>query len=103
MTWKVVITKKCEKEYLDLLDKGLITDAENDVIVDIIEAMENYGPEVFSDYVSRDLRDHELIRDQKWLNHRSCSFSKSGRVIYRYTEKKIEIVIVRISPDHDYT
>lgn len=103
MTWKVLITKKCEKEYLELLDEGLISDAENDVIVDIIEAMEEFGPEVFSDYVSYDVKDHELVRDKKWLKHKSCSFSKSGRIIYRYNEGKIEIAIVRITPDHDYS
>ncbi|MGB0453823.1 MAG: hypothetical protein ACPGJV_08910 [Bacteriovoracaceae bacterium] len=103
MTWKVVITKKCESEYLKLLDEGYITDAQNDIIVDIIEAMEKYGPEVFSDYVSFDVKDHNLVRDKKWHKHKSCSFSKSGRLIYRYSEKKIEIAIVRITPDHDYS
>ncbi len=74
MIWKVLITKKCEKEYLELLDEGLISDAENDVIVDIIEAMEEFEPEVFSDYVSYDVKDHELVRDKKWLKHKSYSF-----------------------------
>ncbi len=103
MTWKVVITKKCEKEYLELLKEGLITDAQNDIIVDIIEAMEEYGPDVFSEYVSYNIRDHDLIRDSKWSKHKSCSFSKSGRLIYRYNEGKIEIAIVRITPEHDYS
>ena len=71
MAWKVLITKKCE-----------------------------------SDYVSFNVREHEehdLVRDKKWLKHKSCSFSKSGRLIYRYNEGKIEIAIVRITPDHDYS
>lgn len=103
MAWKVVITKKCVKEYLELLKLGSITDAQNDIIVDIIEAMEEHGPEIFSDYVSHTIKDHELIRDKKWLKHRSCSFSKSGRLIYRYSEEKIEIAIVRITPEHNYS
>ena len=103
MTWKVVITKKCEKGYIKLIEQGIITDAQNDIIVDIIEAMEEHGPEVFSDYVSYDIKDHELVRDKKWLKHKSCSFSKLGRLIYRYNEGKIEIAIVRITPEHDYS
>ena len=103
MTWKVVITKKCEIEYQKLLKDGVITDAQNDIIVDIIEAMEEYRPEVFSDYVSYDVKNHDLVRDKKWLKHKSCSFSKTGRLIYRYNEGKIEIAIVRITPDQDYS
>jgi mRNA-degrading endonuclease YafQ of YafQ-DinJ toxin-antitoxin module len=103
MAWKVVITNKCEKEYLELLKEGSITDAQNDIIVDIIEAMEEYGPEIFSDYVSHDIKDHGLTRDKKWLKHKSCSFSESGRLIYRYNAGKIEIAIVRITTDHDYS
>jgi len=103
MTWKVIITKKCEKKYLSLIKEGLIADAQNDIIVDIIEAMEEHGPEVFSDFVSYDVKDHDLHRDKKWSNHKSCSFSKSGRLIYRYNEGKIEIAIVRIAPEHDYS
>lgn len=103
MSWKVVITKKCEKEYSELLKTGFITEAQNDIIVDIIEAMEEHGPEVFSDYVSHNIKDHKLNRDKKWLKHKSCSFSKSGRLIYRYNEGKIEIAIVRITPEHDYS
>jgi mRNA-degrading endonuclease YafQ of YafQ-DinJ toxin-antitoxin module len=103
MTWKVVITKKCEKEYLKLLEQGSIIDAQNDIIMDIIEVMEEYGPEIFNDYVSHDIKDHDLKSDKKWLKHKSCSFSKSGRLIYRYNEGKIEIAIVRITPEHDYS
>ena len=103
MSWKVVITKKCEKEYLELLKTGSITEAQNDIIVDIIEAMEEHGPEVFSNYVSHNIKDHDLSRDKKWLKHKSCSFSKSGRLIYRYNTGKIEIAIVRITPEHDYS
>ena len=103
MSWKVVITQKCEKEYLKLREDGFISDAQNDIIVDIIDAMAEHGPEVFSGYVSFDVKDHELVRDKKWLKHKSCSFSKTGRLIYRYNEGKIEIAIVRITPDHDYS
>ena len=85
-----------------MLKNGLISDTQNDIIVDIMEAMEEYGPEIFSDYVSHDIKDHDLVREKKWLKHKSCSFTKSGRIIYRYNEMKVEIATVRITPEHDY-
>ena len=49
------------------------------------------------------MKDHDLVRDKKWLKRKCCSFSKSGRLIYRYNEGKIEIAIVQITTDHDYS
>ena len=47
-------------------------------------------------------RDHELLRG-KWRGFRAISISKSGRVIYRVEEGKLIVMVVRVTPDHDYS
>ncbi len=45
--------------------------------------------------------DHELTKD--WAGHRSSSFSKSGRIIYKVENEQIKIVrVVKITGTHSY-
>jgi mRNA-degrading endonuclease YafQ of YafQ-DinJ toxin-antitoxin module len=50
---------------------------------------------------NKDWRDHELIHGQ-WKGYRAISFSYSGRLIYRAKDKRLIVVVVRVSPDHNY-
>lgn len=44
--------------------------------------------------------DHAL--DGEWRGYRASCFSNRGRIIYRVIDDKIEVRVVRITPDHDY-
>ena len=44
--------------------------------------------------------DHALTG--KWFGYRASSFSYRGRIIYRVEYDVVTVVVVRISPDHDY-
>ena len=100
MTWKVVVDIRAEKDIKKLIKKNLLNKDDFIVIKQWINLVEKYGPEKLSD--SSFWNDHELIRDQKWLNCRSSSFSFSGRIIYRIIDKKIIVEVLRITTDHDY-
>jgi mRNA-degrading endonuclease YafQ of YafQ-DinJ toxin-antitoxin module len=50
---------------------------------------------------NKDWRDHTLMRG-KWKGHRAISFSFSGRLIYRAEEKRLFVLVVRVTPEHDY-
>ncbi len=61
--------------------------------------MTNFGP----DYIEScgHWNDHELEGCR--LGQRSSSFSSSGRIIYKIKKNKIEINVVKITADHDYS
>jgi mRNA-degrading endonuclease YafQ of YafQ-DinJ toxin-antitoxin module len=45
--------------------------------------------------------DHELVKE--WAGHRSSSFSKTGRIIYKIEDEQIKIVrVVKITGTHSY-
>ena len=44
--------------------------------------------------------DHPL--DGEWKGYRSSSFSTRGRIVYRVIEDRIEVRVIRLTPDHDY-
>lgn len=50
---------------------------------------------------NKDWRDHELTRGQ-WRGFRAISFSYSGRLIYRVEDKRLIVMVVRITPDHNF-
>lgn len=50
---------------------------------------------------NKDWRDHELNRGQ-WKGCRAISFSFSGRVIYRVENRRLVVMIIRVTTDHNY-
>jgi mRNA-degrading endonuclease YafQ of YafQ-DinJ toxin-antitoxin module len=50
---------------------------------------------------NKDWRDHELLRGRR-KGHHAISFSYSGRLIYRAEERRLIVMVVRVTPDHDY-
>lgn len=100
MTWKVVVDKKAEIDIKKLIEKNLLTKDDFIVIRQWISLVEKYGPDKLSE--SSFWNDHGLVRDKKWLNCRSSSFSYSGRIIYKTIDKKIIVEVLRITTDHNY-
>lgn len=97
--YKVILTKKCLNELLKQKKAG---DLSNDSLILVrtwVSEMTNFGP----DYIEScgHWNDHELKGDR--LGQRSSSFSSSGRIIYKVKKTKIEISVVKITADHDYS
>lgn len=89
---------KIEKEVEALIRSRKLTTEDQAVIHAWIRQVSYHGPES----VRGDFKwaDHALRGE--WEGYRSSSFSNSGRIIYRVVEKKIVILISRITHDHDY-
>lgn len=100
--WKVKVSAKCERELIDLLDRGLIGRDEQIIIRDWVRFVQKYGPYKLNDYSFFNFKDHELTKDPKWKNHRSSAFSYSGRIIYKIKDNIVTVEVVRITTDHDY-
>ena len=98
-SWKVLITKKAEKELKSLINDGTLTVEDQNIIVAWIRDIMNNGIENIVD--SRKWNDHSL--QGKWSGFRSSSFSFKGRIIYKIREKKVYVEVVRITTDHDYS
>ena len=96
--YKVTLAKKCANSLSKFKKEDLISNDELIVIRAWISEMKNFGPEYieYCDYWN----DHEL--SGKRNDERASSFSDSGRIIYRVKNNKIEVSIIRITPDHDY-
>lgn len=97
--WKVLFTEKCEEEIKNLFCSGLLTEDDRRVISIWIKQVKKYGPESLQEGASN-WNDHEL--DRKWKGHRASSYSFSGRIIYKIENKLVTVIVVRLSPDHDY-
>lgn len=96
--WKVLIPNDLEGEIKSIQ----FSDNEMMIISSWIKFIERYGPHKLSDFNIIDIPDHPLTRQKKWIGHRSSSFSKRGRIIYRIDEAKMHVIVVRISRDHNY-
>lgn len=44
--------------------------------------------------------DHALYGE--WWGYRSSCFSHRGRIIYKVINDRVEVIVVRITPDHNY-
>jgi mRNA-degrading endonuclease YafQ of YafQ-DinJ toxin-antitoxin module len=96
--WKVQIGASAEKEIQLLIAKKQLSADDMEVIKAWIEEIQEEGIDAIKD--SKFWNDHELT--DNWKGHRSSSFSKLGRIIYKIIEKKIIVEVVKITPDHDY-
>lgn len=96
--YNVMLTKKCSGELVRLKKKSLISESELIIVRTWISEMKNFGPDYIANCEHWD--DHEL--KNKRAKERSSSFSLSGRIIYRVKKSRIDVTIIRITPDHNY-
>jgi mRNA-degrading endonuclease YafQ of YafQ-DinJ toxin-antitoxin module len=89
---------KAQHEIETLKKAGKLTLEDQAIISAWIRQISFHGPEsIQGDYK---WADHAL--ENEWKGYRSSSFSNQGRIIYRIEEKKITILIARITDIHDY-
>lgn len=93
--WKVKITD----EAAQVLESGQLSVDDRIVIQKWAETVAKHGP---NELLRRPSvwRDHALY--DNWRGYRASSFSHKGRIIYRIENRVITVVIVRITPDHNY-
>jgi mRNA-degrading endonuclease YafQ of YafQ-DinJ toxin-antitoxin module len=95
MLWKVVITDEASAIF-----KGSCLSADDlETIKTWARTVAKYGPAKLLERPDK-WADHPLVGE--WAGHRSSSFSHRGRIIYRIEAHVITVVVVRITPDHDY-
>ena len=96
--WIVDFSDDCMNRFKDDHAKGLFSDDDGGVIKTWVNEMETHGPE----YIEKETKwgDHPLF--DNWDGYRASCYSKAGRIIYKVTEGRIEIDVVRVTPDHDY-
>lgn len=87
-----------EKSYRKLFESGELSKDDNKIILKWIEIIETRGPDVL--FESSFWHDHALF--DNWTGHRSSSFSKVGRIIYKIVDRKLIVSVVKITTDHNY-
>lgn len=98
-SWKVIISKKAQEEFLALKKSGALTPDDQEIIrAWTIEIIQNGVENVLN---SKNWNDHAL--QGKWSGYRSSSFSFKGRIIYKVEGKQITVEVVRITIEHDYS
>ena len=97
-TWIVVYDVQVETDLELFFKAGDITKDDVKILKRWVDEIETYGP----DYIQKKKfwGDHAL--DGEWRGFRSTCFSFSGRIIYRIVDEKVEVRVVRITPDHNY-
>ena len=101
MAWKVQINDD-QEEIIKNVIKNLSSE-EQTIIYKWVKFVEKNGPYALSNFKAYDIKDHELTRQKKWENCYSCSFSYSGRIIYKIMDDIILVEVIRITPNHDYS
>lgn len=96
---KVKIDDQAGKELQTFIDTGKITSDDMEIILTWVNEIQN------GNFESRILKssywnDHAL--DGDWKGYRSSSFGFRGRIIYREEKGKLIVVVVKITPDHNY-
>jgi mRNA-degrading endonuclease YafQ of YafQ-DinJ toxin-antitoxin module len=94
-TWQV----KIEDEASQVFHGKQLTPEDRQVIHQWAKEVAAHGPQVL--LKKPDIwADHSL--SGKWEGYRASSFSYRGRIIYRVEDQVVTVIVVRISPDHDY-
>lgn len=96
--WIVKIEAKAEEQLRQAIRNGDLSTEDKEVIVAWVEEIQEEG--LKSILNSKFWNDHAL--DGKWFGFRSSSFSRLGRIIYRIEDQIVQVVVVRITSDHDY-
>ena len=97
--YKVVLTKKCSNKLLKQKKLGELSDNDLIIIRTWISEMTHSGPEYIES--CGHWSDHKLTGDRQGQS--SSGFSSSGRIIYKVKNNKIEISVVKISVNYDYS
>lgn len=94
--WKV----KIEDKAAEIFRSNQLTHDDLEIIKQWRHTIiEGGGPEALLKRPDR-WADHPLHGE--WAGHRSSSFGYRGRIIYRVENEIITVVVVRITPEHDY-
>lgn len=93
--WQVKVAKEVEL----MLESGLLSDDDMRIIRAWTIEVITHGPNILLSKPNV-WADHELFG--KWKGYRSSRYSYSGRIIYRVEKKIVTVVVVRITPDHNY-
>ena len=96
--WQVLFTAKAEHEIKEQVKLGLLTDEDREVISTWIKQVKEFGPDSLAQ--GHFWHDHSL--EDNWKGHRSSAFSYRGRIIYKIEDKKITVIVVRLTSSHDY-
>ena len=95
-TWQV----KVEDSAAEIFSTNLLTRDDLEVIKEWRKTIiEGGGPSALLKRPDK-WADHALHGE--WEGHRSSSFGYRGRIIYRVENEIITVVVVRITPEHDY-
>ena len=97
MTWKVDYEAHVKPEVKTQLDAGLLTREDLQALAKWVDTIESRGLEhVQTAYWN----DHPL--EAEWIGLRSASFSLRGRVIYRVEDRRLVVMVVRVTATHNY-
>ena len=97
--WKVECEAGVASEIVSDLKAGRLTEDDIKVLKRWVKEVESKG--LAFAQASKSWRDHELVRG-KWKGYRAISFSFSGRLIYRVEGGRLIVMVVRVTPNHDY-
>jgi mRNA-degrading endonuclease YafQ of YafQ-DinJ toxin-antitoxin module len=97
--WVVKIDASVEAQLRHAIAEGYLTAEDQALIVSWVEEIQEEGIESILN--SKFWNDHAL--DGKWFGYRSSSFSRLGRIIYKVKDEVVQVVVVRITSEHDYT
>lgn len=98
--WKVFFSVMAEKNVRALVDSGGLAQADREVIATWIKQIQEFGPDSLR-AGSNFWHDHDLFND--WKGFRASAFSIKGRIIYKVEEKRIMVVVVKVTTTHDYS
>lgn len=97
MAWKVDYEPRVKSEIKAQLASGSLTKDDLRALAKWVDEIETNGLEhVQTGYWN----DHPL--EAEWTGLRSASFSMRGRVIYRIENKRLIVMVVRITATHNY-
>jgi mRNA-degrading endonuclease YafQ of YafQ-DinJ toxin-antitoxin module len=98
--WKVLFTAEAERDIKDLLKTGEMKNADREVIATWIRQVQEWGPDSLRSG-SNFWYDHDLF--DEWKGHRASAYSFKGRIIYKVQDKRIIVLVIRITASHDYS
>jgi mRNA-degrading endonuclease YafQ of YafQ-DinJ toxin-antitoxin module len=97
MAWKVDYESHIKVELKKQLANGTLTKDDLQALTKWVDEIESYG----LDHVQTDYwNDHPL--EAEWTGFRSASFSLRGRVIYRVENRRLIVMVVRVTATHNY-
>lgn len=97
VSWKVDYEQQVKLEIKSQLSDKTLTKDDLQALMKWVNEIESYG----LDHVQTDYwNDHPL--EANWTGFRSASFSVRGRVIYRIENKRLIVMVVRVTSIHNY-